>query len=64
MTVKKLDVRKVEAALKRAAKVAVSGPREAQSGRFTGDKLPRQKPSVRDDRLPQAKGRAERDDRA
>jgi hypothetical protein len=33
---KKLDIQKVEAALKRAAKAGVSGSREARSGRFAG----------------------------
>ena len=32
---RKLDVEKVEAALKRAAQEAVSGNRDAQAGRFT-----------------------------
>ncbi|MEC9367357.1 MAG: hypothetical protein VX871_01550 [Pseudomonadota bacterium] len=32
---KKLDVAKVDAALKRAARTAVTGSRDARSGRFT-----------------------------
>ncbi len=35
---KKLDIGKVEAALKRAAKAAVSGSREERSGRFSDAK--------------------------
>lgn len=34
MTRGKLDREKVEAALKRAARVAITGPKEAQSGRL------------------------------
>lgn len=35
----KIDLAKVEAALKRAAQTAVTGSRDAQSGRFTGRQI-------------------------
>ncbi len=36
---RKLDVEKIDAALKRAARAAVSGGRTARSGRIVSDKL-------------------------
>jgi hypothetical protein len=41
---KKIDLAEVEAALKRAARAAVSGDREARSGRF----IPRDAPGGKD----------------
>jgi hypothetical protein len=44
---KKLDIEKVDAALKRAARTAVTGSREARSGRFVPRKQDR-RPKVTD----------------
>ena len=48
---KKIDVHKVDAALKRAARTAVTGSREARSGRFMDVKpYKRSTPQVQNDR--------------